>query len=252
MSLFRLFQSVHNINVNSFFFFCFSFLLKPPQWQIIQLPVTGSISSLYTSTGWLTLDNESFSWPLTHTLTHTHFRLNTSCSTWVTWVKWSRVKSNKKSESECASSRLRVFLCERMDAAKRSQATFVCLCVCVCVCVSPVFMSHSIAPCLSTGYNLCSGDTWGARSMMSFHTGRKRKQLSMVHKTFCTRMIFHFWEPSSTHNNKGKKKKKKKKNYPGISDAVKHPSVQHRMSSESLLKTTEPRYWKSQKEEVIY
>lgn len=63
----------------------------------------------------------------------------------------------------------------------------------------------------------------------SFHTGRKRKQLSMVHETLCAGMIFHFWEPGSTHN-RLKQKKKKKKDDPGVSDAVKHPSVRHRMS----------------------
>lgn len=92
---------------------------------------------------------------------------------------------------------------------KQSNNTHNIVCPCVwlsmivyvCVCVNPVLMNRSLAHCLSSGYDLCSADTLGARSMPELsHWGEKRKQLSTVHKTFCTTMIFHFWDLGSTQN----------------------------------------------------
>lgn len=139
--------------------------------------------------------------------------------------------SNIKSESHCVSSGLCVFLCfyvntwAQLNQAKRLKTFAACLSVWKCafyvlgsarVCVSPVFMIHSVAPLPRLWLQLVQRRSLGSKiNAGAFTQGRKRKQLSMVHKTFCTRVIFHFWEPGSTHNSPKciflKKNKKDKK-----------------------------------------
>lgn len=55
-------------------------------------------------------------------------------------------------------------------------------------------------------------------------------------------MIFHFCKPGPTQNKKERRRRRKKKHL-GVSDAVKHPSVQNRMSSET--------FWKQQNQAIL-
>lgn len=112
--------------------------------------------------------------------------------------------------------------------------------VCLCLwhyCCFHVYESKPTYPflpslsCISSIHTTCAVQ-WTPEERdqcPTFHMERKKKQkqLSLVCETFCIKEWFSISGSQPTL---------------GISDAVKHPSVQHRMSSETLLKTTEPSY----------
>ena len=169
-----------------------------------------------------------------HTLWHTHTSLgkHTSC------LQLSHMRQTKSCQGQYEVRKWIWVLNSVRVGSKQSmcvQYVYICGCVCLCVCLcvwATVFINHSITPVPQPLTTTCAVQTPGERDQCCcFHSGTKRKQPSMVHETFCTGMIFTFL--GSGLSPTARREEEKKKLF-GLF-AVKHPSVQQKMSSEKAF-----------------
>ena len=174
-----------------------------------KLLVADSISSLYSSSGWLTLQKSLIQ--VIHSMTHTPQAKHIISSS-VDSLKWSCVRSNKseREQRNCCS-----WACacvwKQTNCLKAAKWSFLMCTRCVCLMrESPcLFMKRSITP-------PPQAVTYAARTprepdqCQQLHTERKRKQLFMIHETFPHRNDFPLL--GAGPNPRQPKKKRERKN----------------------------------------
>lgn len=134
---------------------------------------------------------------------------------------------------------MRTYHCNQIKSSHLMCVQRVCFCCAVLsksVC-APVLMNHSITPLPLLWLQLVQCGRLGSEINATTFTLRGKKETTLYGPSDFSALE---WLSISGSTAEPTIKKKKRKNDPAFSDAVRYPSVQHRMSSETLLKTTEP------------